>query len=293
MKKILTVLCITLTTCIVLFSFLYHQKHSIPVVEVSYPIIKTLNSKIHCVGTLESPNMQYVLPSIGESISKLHCRSGDRVTEGDLLFSTISSSGKKDYYAPISGMIGHVSLPEYGEIIPGISFLQVIPTDSLMLHAELDEIYLSDIQEGQKVELIFEAFPSRNNKGIIHQITPYATARGGLTGWLLNQGTPSISLQIAITSNTSDLIPGLSASGNIITDTETDAILVPCTAVYSDGEAQYLFLYQDGKARKQFVTTGLYYDGYFQITSGIDCSDQVILNPSDSFTDGIKVVPHA
>lgn len=293
MKKCLTILCIVLTTCIVFYSFVYHEKHSIPVVEVAHPVKKTLNSKVHCVGTLESPNTQYVMPSIGESMSSLHCHSGDRVSEGDLLFSTTSSSGEKDYYAPISGVIGHVSLPEYGEIIPGISFLQVIPTDSLMLHAELDEIYLSDIQEGQTVELTFEAFPSRNYKGIIHQITPFATASGGLAGWLLNQGTPSISLQIAITSNTSDLIPGLSASGDIITNTETNAVLVPCTAVYSDGEAQYIFLYQDGRARKQPVTTGLYYDGYFQITSGIDFSDQIILNPADYFSDGIKVVPHA
>ena len=88
---------------------------------------KTLNSKIHCVGTLESPNMQYVLPSIGESISKLHCRSGDRVTEGDLLFSTISSLGKKDYYAPISGMIGYVSLPEYGKLFLESPFCKSSP----------------------------------------------------------------------------------------------------------------------------------------------------------------------
>ena len=129
--------------------------------------------------------------------------------------------------------------------------------------------------------------------GTIREITPYASVSGGISGYIWGQGTPSISLLIDFSGNTSDLIPGLSASGNIVTNTIHNALLVPGSAVFMDGTEEYLFCFVDGIARKTPVTTGLYYDGYYQIEQGITVNDWIITNPDDTLTDGMRVKAHA
>lgn len=293
MKKVLAILCIALTITSLFILYYYRSSRLVPLVELTQPIQKTLNSKVYCTGTLKSNYTEYLSPQSGETIITLHKQSGERIEEGELLFTTISKAGEKAYVAPFTGAIGLSNLKEYTEIIPGFSFMQLISTDSLTVSASVDEIYLSDIRKGLPVELSLDAYPSRKYSGIISEITPYASASGGLAGWVLDQGSPSITVSIHISGDTSDLIPGLSASGEIITQTESNAILVPSRAVFMNDEGAYLFCFRNGIASKTPVTTGLYYDGYYQIKSGISATDLIITNPDDTLTDGMKVRPYA
>jgi HlyD family secretion protein len=76
----------------------------------------------------------------------------------------------------------------------------------------------------------------------------------------------------------------------IVTSRETDALIVPRSALFrgSDGQWQ-VFAVRGGRARLQEVAVGLMNDEFIQINAGLDDDDQVILAPENDIQDGIRV----
>ena len=75
------------------------------------------------------------------------------------------------------------------------------------------------------------------------------------------------------------------------TDTynEKNALIIPYDALYFESEQAYLYIVEDGKAKKVEVTTGLFDESNAVITDGISKDDMVITTWSAQLRDGVKV----
>ena len=57
---------------------------------------------------------------------------------------------------------------------------------------------------------------------------------------------------------------------------DTDALIIPVTAVRSDTEGSYVYKMESGKLKKVYIKTGITTDTKVEVTSGLSAGDQVV-----------------
>jgi HlyD family secretion protein len=201
--------------------------------------------------------------------------------------------GKTQIYSPISGTVADLN-KEAGEIAIGSQFQE----DVIMVIAQLgsmeavvnvDENDINSIKLGQKAEISVDAVLGEQITGTVSEIASSANvAPAGQT----TQKT-EFEVKIAINSDTSKLRPGMTASADIVTATEDQAISVPIQSVTvrtpdqlgkdgknfkagKDGFVELVFVVKDGKAYAKAVTTGIQSQDTIQIKSGVAEGEQVV-----------------
>jgi HlyD family secretion protein len=200
---------------------------------------------------------------------------------------------KTQIYAPISGTVSDLR-KEAGEIAIGSQFQE----DVIMVIAQLgsmeavvnvDENDINAIKLGQPAEIEVDAALGEQFKGTVSEIASSANVPpAGTTA----QKT-EFEVKISITSATAKLRPGMTASADITTATEDQAVSVPIQSVTvrtpdqlgkdgknykagKDGFVELVFVVKDGKAYAKQVTTGIQSQDLIEIKSGVGEGEQVV-----------------
>jgi HlyD family secretion protein len=200
---------------------------------------------------------------------------------------------KTQIYSPISGTVSDLN-KEAGEIAIGSQFQE----DVIMVIAQLgsmeavvnvDENDINSIKLGQPADIEVDAALGEQVKGVVSEIASSANvAAAGQT----TQKT-EFEVKIAITSDSSKLRPGMTASADITTATEEQAVSVPIQSVTvrtpdqlgangknykagKDGFVELVFVVKDGKAYAKQVTTGIQSNDTIEIKSGVAEGEQVV-----------------
>jgi HlyD family secretion protein len=214
---------------------------------------------------------------------------------------------KTTIYSPISGTVSDLN-KERGEIAIGSQFQEdvimvVAQLGSMEALVNVDENDINAIKLGQAAEIEVDALLGEKITGTVSEIASSATAPA--------QGSTvqktEFEVKIAITSDTSKLRPGMTASADIITDTRANALTVPIQSVTvrtpdqlkpkgeegkdgeeagaakagaftagKDGFVEIVFVVEDGKAVARQVTTGIQSDDAIEIKTGIKPGAQVV-----------------
>ena len=66
-------------------------------------------------------------------------------------------------------------------------------------------------------------------------------------------------------------------SGNTLAFEALDVVLVPTSALYTENDDRYVFLYEDGEIRKRYITTGLGTPAFTQVLQGLEPGQTVVL----------------
>ena len=231
---------------------------------------------------VESSRYQSAMDQVQQSIGFL------KQAQDDLSKTTI--------YAPISGTVSDLR-KEPGEIAIGSQFQE----DLIMVIAQLgsmealvnvDENDINSIKIGQPAEISVDAVLGEKITGTVSEIASSATAA---TAGSTVQKT-EFEVKIAITSDTTKLRPGMTASADIVTATQAKALSVPIQSVTvrtadqlkakdgttgkftagTDGFVEVVFVIADGKAVARQVVTGIQSDDAIEIKSGLAEGDVVV-----------------
>jgi HlyD family secretion protein len=201
--------------------------------------------------------------------------------------------GKTQIYSPISGTVADLN-KEAGEIAIGSQFqedviMKIAQLGSMEAVVNVDEIDINSIKLGQPAEIEVDAVLGEQITGTVTEIASSANvAPAGQT----TQKT-EFEVKIAITSDTSKLRPGMTASADIVTATEEKAVSVPIQSVTvrtpdqlgkdgknykagKDGFVELVFVVKDGKAYARQVTTGIQSQDTIEIKSGVVEGEQVV-----------------
>ena len=143
----------------------------------------------------------------------------------------------------------------------GKALFEMIRKGQLELRAQVTQSDLSRLRPGITAALSDSV---RSVQGTIFQISP-----------TVDSATRLGTVRIAIPSN-SGFRPGMFVQGHVQVG-QTDALLVPNSSVMADGEENYVFLYQNGRAKKQPVTVGSRTSEAAEIKSGVSVGDAVIV----------------
>ncbi len=161
--------------------------------------------------------------------------------------------------SPIDGIVLRRD-GELGELMAaGTTVLWVGDPSELNIVAAIDEEDIALVREGQKVLVKSDAQPGRAIEGRVLRITP--------------KGDPiakTFRVRVALAAD-QGLMVGMTTEINIVVREETDALLVPVTAV-ADG---HVWRIDGGKAVKAQVETGIRSATEVQIISGLKQNDRI------------------
>ena len=260
----------------------------------AYQAERTLTAQAS--GTVTSINVQE-----GSEVAKddiILGLSGDDLTESiqsaseSLRSAEISMQNLQDAMnnytitAPISGTIIEKDAKVGDAVKAGDTLCIVYDLSYLEMSINVDELQISSISVGQKVQITADAVPDKTYVGTVTRVSMKGTANGGTT-------TYPVSIRI---DDTDGLRPGMNANAEIVVAEAKNALVVPNAAVV---RGSYVLVTKDSpsaanadttmEAPEGFVyvpvKTGVSDDDYTQIVSGIQEGDTIGYDPSSVSSD--------
>ena len=144
----------------------------------------------------------------------------------------------------------------------------------LEILAEVPEVDVSQIKQGQQVEIIADAYPDQVFKGRVRLISPEA---------VVEQNVTSFQVRIAIDTGQNELRSGMNVDVTFLGQALQDALVVPTVAIVTEkGKTGVLVPDAQNKAQFRAVTIGPSVEDQTQILSGIKEGDRVFIDlPKD------------
>lgn len=206
-------------------------------------------------------------------LTKLNFDLNDRVTAGQVMALVESPEllGKQlEIKAPIEGVIIERKATT-GELVDKAKEIYTIsdPTQ-LWAIAEVKERDIAAVKANQDATFAALAYPDEKFHGKVI-----------LVGNQVESGSRTIEVRIAVDNADGRLKPGMFADVEIVTTILGNVLLIPDSALQTDGEEQIVFVALDGnKYEKRMVKLGLEQAGRVQILSGVKAGEQIVTEGS-------------
>lgn len=134
-------------------------------------------------------------------------------------------------------------------------------------------------------------------EGEVVYISPIAEKDAGfdinsITSSLTGGSTSSsVTAKVKINNPGDDIIIGMDVDVSIVTDEQSDVLLVPLESVQTVEDKKFVYVYKPEEkiVRKTEVRIGLANDSSYQITAGLNVGDMVVKNPPSDLPDKARV----
>ncbi|MFA5000701.1 MAG: efflux RND transporter periplasmic adaptor subunit [Candidatus Paceibacterota bacterium] len=194
-----------------------------------------------------------------------------------------------DYYirAPFAGTIAKLDIKKNDEISNGSAIATLI-TDSKLADISLNEVDVSKVAVGQKVTLTFDAIEDLTISGLVSSVDQVGTVSSGVVNY---------DVQISFDIQDQRVLPGMSVSADIAVNARPDVLIVPSSAIKSNGDDYYVeTLDQNGTVTNSqgvvsteipqqiIITLGLSDDTNTEVLGGLEEGDTIITQTLTSST---------
>ncbi len=202
------------------------------------------------------------------------------------LDQVLDNLSKTQIISPIDGVVTSLDI-KVGETaiasstnIPGSSLMTIANPSSIYTEVLVDEADIANIRVGQKAEIVAIAYPDEPMQGTVRFIANTAKIAQGRTG-----------LSFVVKIDIDDpgevtLRPGMSCRAEIFTQNDRLVTAVPVEAVLLEEDKaenrsdHFIFLNDQGVAKKTKVEVGLSDDEFQELLSEIDSDVDVIVGPN-------------
>jgi HlyD family secretion protein len=213
--------------------------------------------------------------------------SKERLTQAEAqLDQVLDNLSKTKIISPIDGVVTSLDI-KVGETaiasstnIPGSSLMTIANPASIYTEVLVDEADIANIEIGQRAEIVAIAYPDQPMTGVVRFIANTAKIAPGRTGL-------SFVVKIDITDPGEVVLrPGMSCRAEIFTQQEQSVAAVPIEAViFEEDRAElrsehFIFINDNGIARKTKVEIGLSDDEYQELISQVDSDIEIVVGPN-------------
>lgn len=181
--------------------------------------------------------------------------------------------------APFDGMTGArlVSLGQF--ITKGTSLTAVISDNPIKAEFRVPERYLSQVREGQKIEIVVSAYPEEKFTGDVYFIDPQ-----------VNEAMRTALVKAVVPNPDGRLRRGMFANLNLIVSVRANAITIPEKAVVQQGDRTSIFVVNaQNEAEPRFVQIGVRLPGIVEVTDGLTEGEIVVVEGYQKLRPGAKV----
>ena len=118
-------------------------------------------------------------------ICAVHIKPGDSVSVGDLLFETVDAQSERGasrvISSPVTGAVTALSASSGAQVYRGQLLCEIADLTTLELSADVDELDLSSVHEGDTLSYTLDAYPEETFTGTVTKIYPVGEARQNAT----------------------------------------------------------------------------------------------------------------
>ncbi|MBR9870232.1 MAG: efflux RND transporter periplasmic adaptor subunit [Gammaproteobacteria bacterium] len=179
--------------------------------------------------------------------------------------------------APFAGVIGLSDISPGAFLQAGTSIATLDAGGQLELSFSVPERFVGQVRIGQPVSAVSPAFPGVHFDG---QLVELATR--------ISELSRTLAVRALIDNPDGRLRPGQFMSASL-TLQERKALVVPEQAVMVRGDEKYVFLAEDGLARRVSVQIGNRMPGWVEITEGLSLEDAVVITGQDRLSSGNRI----
>ncbi len=184
-------------------------------------------------------------------------------------------------YAPISGYVSERTA-DLGEFVtpntPNSKVATVVRTSVLRLRIDVPEQSVGKIAVGQSISAQVSAYPDRNFAGTVVRVSPS-----------LNATSRTLTVEAEIENVGGLLKPGQFATVRITQSKPEPAVMIPTSAVRTEGDSNKVFVIKDGVATERQLQLGLLENDFIEVKQGVQEGEIVATSNIDKLGDGVIV----
>ncbi len=267
---------------------------------------------VNAIGEIVSADSVEVTTELPIVIKNICKQSGDEVLKGEMLaeidreksaksiielgeyasianISAISSS--PDYmniiemipqaiYSECDGVVSSVGVLNGGYIGAGGTVMTISGTEPLSVKVKISENKISKVNLGQKAKVSAGAFGDKTYDGYVASIADSATKEYSAT---LSQTV--VEADIVIENADEYVKSGYTAEVKISVSDKRQINVIPYEAVTQKDNNTFVYVFNDGTAKRKQITTGIETTEGIEVISGI-ASDDIIIYSDDELING-------
>lgn len=179
--------------------------------------------------------------------------------------------------APFAGVVGlsDISLGAY--LTAGTPITTLDTTDRMELSFAVPERFVGQVSLGQEVQATSPAFPGETFRGELVELASR-----------ISELSRTLTVRALIDNAEGRLRPGQFMSA-ALTLQEREGLVIPEQALLLRGDEKYVFVAEDGVARRVSVTIGSRLPGWVEIRDGISLEDRVVITGQDRLSTGDRI----
>jgi RND family efflux transporter MFP subunit len=163
--------------------------------------------------------------------------------------------------APFPGRVADLRVVEGQQASPGTELFTVVDLDPIKVEVQVLEAEIGYLTEGRRASVTFAAFPGETFSGRVSTINP-----------VVDPETRTARVTVLLSNPRGRIKPGMYARVSLDATYFPDRILVPRSAILEKDRRTMLFVYEDGRAKWRYVTTGLENDTQVEIVPNEETS---------------------
>jgi len=169
-----------------------------------------------------------------------------------------------------------------GSPIPAIgkaAILSIVQINNLKAVVSLSAKYFPQISTRMKAEVMCDIYPGEKFTGEVYKIYP-----------TIDKSTSTFQAEVRINNPGLKLRPGMFARAYLQFKSE-QVVLAPTISILKQTgtNERYMFINENGVARKRVVKQGSIFDDKTEILEGIQPGEEIIVTGQSRLTDGTKI----
>jgi RND family efflux transporter MFP subunit len=184
---------------------------------------------------------------------------------------------KLEISAPISGRLDEIYINSGEYANPGMPILRLVNSKKLQVEADVAERYANKINSSDVVNIKFNSLD-------IEQEAPVT-----FIGQVINPENRTFKLKIDLKNESGYIKPNAVASLKIKDFYAESAIKLPSKVIKKDMRGNFVFVVSGTSALKKYIETGLSYNKFTHVLSGLEVGEQVIINGFNEVSNGSTI----
>jgi len=190
----------------------------------------------------------------------------------------------KNVYAPFSGVLTRRNvdpgvLINSGAGLTGKELFDIARVDPIRVYVSVPQAYAPNMKAGMKATVTLQEFPGQKFTGTVAR-----------TADAIDPATRTLNTEVDVPNKDSKLLPGSFGQVHFATGTSVPRITIPVNAMLFRAEGPRVAIVdKDNTVHLHPISIGRDFGATLEILGGLEVSDRIIINPSDSLEEGQKV----
>lgn len=242
-----------------------------------------LHEALDYAGDIKAQDEAFIYPKVSGKIIKKVKEDGSPVNKGDVIcYIDRDEVGLKFEKAPVestlTGVVGRF-LVDIGVSVNAQTPIAFVVNDSkVKINLDIPEKYLPRVSLSQEAKIKVDSWPDDEFLGVVTKISP-----------VVDLSSRTAPVELTVDNPNGRLKSGMFAKVSIIIQKQSNTPAVIKEAIMGRDSNTYVFVIDGHKARLQQVSLGIREGSYYEVKSGLNEGDLVVIMGQQRLFDGSLV----